>query len=68
VDSELADWAARIDTLRPQLQGPVYFLWGTDWEDAPVVNAKRLQATLSETCRSCSACLYCVFRPAFTFN
>ena len=50
-DSELSDWAARIDALCPQLTGPIYFLWGTDWEDAPVVNAKKLQASLPMSCR-----------------
>lgn len=24
------------------LQGPIYFMWGTDWEDQPMINAKRL--------------------------
>lgn len=55
--SEHADWVARIDALRPQLQGPVYFLWGTDWEDAPVVNAKQLQAALPDACRCFHALL-----------
>jgi hypothetical protein len=39
-------WAARLQPPAAQLRGPVYFLWGTDWEDAPVVNAARLQAVL----------------------
>ena len=59
--SEHADWVARIDALRPQLQGPVYFLWGTDWEDAPVVNAKQLQAALPDACR----CSYVLLPAAF---
>ena len=45
-DSEHAAWARRLLAIRPRLQGPVYFLWGTDWEDAPAVNAGRLQAAL----------------------
>lgn len=47
-DSEHAAWARRLLALRPHLQGPVYFLWGTDWEDAPAVNAGRLQAALPQ--------------------
>eukprot|EP00892_Ulva_mutabilis_P001030 jgi/Ulvmu1/10928/UM007_0107.1 len=44
---EHAAWAARLRALHPRLRGPVYFLWGTDWEDAPVVNAGRLQEWLA---------------------
>lgn len=45
-DAEQEAWARRITALRPHLRGPVYFLWGTDWEDAPVTNAARLHAHL----------------------
>lgn len=45
-EAEHEAWARRLQALRPRLQGPIYFLWGTDWEDAPVVNAGRLQARL----------------------
>ena len=39
----LQAWADRIThNLLPSLQGPLYFLWGTDWEDAPIVNARAL--------------------------
>jgi hypothetical protein len=41
-----AAWAQRLASVAPQLQGPIYFLWGTDWEDAPVVNARALAAAL----------------------
>lgn len=41
-------WAERLCCVAPQLkgQGPIYFLWGTDWEDAPVVNACALDSAL----------------------
>lgn len=39
----LQAWADRIThNLLPSLQGPLYFLWGTDWEDAPLINARAL--------------------------
>lgn len=29
-------WAERLPAfLEMGLQGPIYYLWGTDWEDAP---------------------------------
>lgn len=37
---EIAAWAARLQQLAPRLSGPIYFLWGTDWEDTPIVNAR----------------------------
>ncbi len=40
-------WADRLATLAPQLQGPIHFLWGTDHEDAPIVNARKLSQALS---------------------
>ncbi len=42
---EISAWAQRLRgyAVAP-LQGPVYFLWGTDWEDAPMRNAKNLDA------------------------
>jgi len=47
-EDELRAWAARIEALRARrvLRGPIYFLWGTDHEDAPIVNARRLAALL----------------------
>jgi uncharacterized protein YecE (DUF72 family) len=47
-EGELRAWAARIEALRARrvLRGPIYFLWGTDHEDAPIVNARRLAALL----------------------
>jgi hypothetical protein len=45
---EHSAWASRLALLSAQLKGPIYFLWGTDWEDAPAVNAARLQAALPQ--------------------
>ena len=39
-------WAARLAPLAPLVAGPIYYLWGTDWEDAPVKNAQALAAAL----------------------
>jgi uncharacterized protein YecE (DUF72 family) len=54
---ELQAWAGRLTSLlsvsgsgfnmSPALAGPVYFLWGTDWEDQPIINAKNLTAELT---------------------
>ena len=41
-DEEVAWWAEQLAQIGPTLQGPIYFLWGTDHEDQPWVNAKRL--------------------------
>lgn len=40
------DWAARLQHVSSQVQGPIYFLWGTDWEDAPIINARALYKAL----------------------
>ena len=39
-EDEVRAWAARIQELAPRLCGPLFFLWGTDWEDAPILNAR----------------------------
>lgn len=44
----LQAWSLRLPTLAPHLKGPVYFLWGTDWEDAPIQNAKKLHQMLPD--------------------
>lgn len=44
--NEIQDWAERLRQYSADLRGPVYFLWGTDWEDAPIVNAKALEQAL----------------------
>jgi hypothetical protein len=43
-----SDGAAAGDTPPTSLalQGPIYFLWGTDHEDQPVINAKKMRAAL----------------------
>eukprot|EP00667_Euglena_gracilis_P014766 EG_transcript_15320 len=45
---EVSAWA---DRLRPlgvpgRLRGPVFFMWGTDWADQPLVNARNLAGAL----------------------
>jgi hypothetical protein len=47
-------WAERLAPLGPQLQGAgghIHFLWGTDWEDAPLVNAAALDRALPPAMR-----------------
>ncbi|KAK3272191.1 hypothetical protein CYMTET_19500 [Cymbomonas tetramitiformis] len=41
-EEEVQQWAAELRQALGSLSGPCFFLWGTDWEDAPVVNAGRL--------------------------
>ena len=46
----MEEGAARLrpSRLRTEgLRGPVHFLWGTDWEDQPMVNAATLAAKLA---------------------
>ncbi|KAG2496693.1 hypothetical protein HYH03_005110 [Edaphochlamys debaryana] len=43
---EAQAWSARLEAVAPKLSGPVYFLIGTDWEDAPITNARLLEAAL----------------------
>ena len=45
-DLEQQRWAERLRALLPELPGPCFFLWGTDWEDTPVRNARALDAAL----------------------
>lgn len=35
------------------LSGPVYFLWGTDYEDAPLINARALEKVRLHVCPGC---------------
>ena len=46
-ETEFLQWMERLVELRarPGLQGPIFFLWGTDHEDQPIVNAQRLRST-----------------------
>eukprot|EP00271_Cylindrocystis_brebissonii_P014912 TRINITY_DN3659_c0_g1_i3.p1 TRINITY_DN3659_c0_g1~~TRINITY_DN3659_c0_g1_i3.p1 ORF type:complete len:884 (+),score=144.68 TRINITY_DN3659_c0_g1_i3:411-3062(+) len=48
--AELRAWADRLrDTaFLKQLEGPIYFMWGTDWEDQPLINASKLGILLGE--------------------
>lgn len=49
-EMELSVWENRLKAgLPPNLKGPVYFMWGTDWEDQPIINAKSLVMKLGET-------------------
>ena len=41
VNSDSATSSATADAP-PALQGPVFFLWGTDWQDQPMINANKL--------------------------
>jgi uncharacterized protein YecE (DUF72 family) len=51
---ELEQWARRLEELVAQhhqqdsTMGPLYFLIGADWEDAPLRNARALQAVLRD--------------------
>jgi hypothetical protein len=45
------EWAQRLQGLAPSCPGPIHFLWGTDWEDAPLANAQGLQQALPERMR-----------------
>ncbi|KAI5071310.1 hypothetical protein GOP47_0013561 [Adiantum capillus-veneris] len=48
-ETELLCWATRLLAELPkELKGPIYFMWGTDWEDQPIVNAKGLNAKLAD--------------------
>ena len=43
--SEIAPWGARIAEILPELrrrQKPMYVMWGTDYRDAPLLNAAAL--------------------------
>jgi uncharacterized protein YecE (DUF72 family) len=49
--TDIQAWVVRLrDSLSaPRVNGPIWFLWGTDWEDAPLVNARHLTAELLST-------------------
>lgn len=47
---EIADWGVRVQQLAAGVAGPVYVLWGTDYEDAPIVNARNLAAVRVFSC------------------
>lgn len=43
-EEEIKSWGERIrlPELQNSLQGPIYFMWGTDHEDQPIINSKNL--------------------------
>ncbi|GAX79803.1 hypothetical protein CEUSTIGMA_g7243.t1 [Chlamydomonas eustigma] len=44
---EIQAWSLRLsEKLIPEVAGPVYFMWATDWEDAPIVNMRALYTAL----------------------
>ncbi|KAH7439931.1 hypothetical protein KP509_04G082600 [Ceratopteris richardii] len=48
-ESELSCWVNRLTVELPQgLKGPIFFMWGTDWEDQPLINAKNLNAMIGD--------------------
>jgi hypothetical protein len=49
--TEIQAWVVRLreSLSAPCVNGPVWFLWGTDWEDAPLRNARHLTAELLAT-------------------
>lgn len=64
-DKEIAEWSRRLVGWAPGVSGPVYVLWGTDMEDAPVVNARNLAAVRGRgACESAvtgkAACCVCM--------
>lgn len=38
--------SSNLVTVHTHPQGPIYFMWGTDWEDQPIVNARNLKQLL----------------------
>lgn len=47
----LQAWSQRLQALASTCRGPLYFLWGTDWEDVPLVNGRALQQALQQELR-----------------
>ena len=48
-EDEIAFWARTIAEAAPKsnaARGPLYVAWGTEWLDAPLINAKALDAAL----------------------
>ena len=49
-EAEQRDWIARLrpsDLLSQGLRGPVYFMWGNEWQDQPIKSAQSLAERLS---------------------
>lgn len=48
-EEEIGAWGARLESLlRSPLKGPIYFMWGTDHEDQPILNARALAARVGQ--------------------
>lgn len=43
-EEEIKSWGKRLRSpeLQNSMQGPIYFMWGTDHEDQPIINSKNL--------------------------
>jgi len=41
-EQEIQDWVARLRGMARALHGPIFFLWGTDYEDQPIRNMTNL--------------------------
>eukprot|EP00981_Chlorochromonas_danica_P006725 scaffold1463_cov189-Ochromonas_danica.AAC.20 len=50
-DEEISTWSNRIEEFfrESSVRGPLYFLWGTDHEDQPLINAQHLAGALPRT-------------------
>lgn len=46
--NEISEWVSRIRSAFTKFSGPCYVLWGTDYEDQPIINAKSLYNALPE--------------------
>lgn len=49
-DGEIKSWGERLRSLELQskIRGPVYFMWGTDYEDQPIINSKNLSKEIGD--------------------
>jgi len=59
------DRASQIVQDATQRNAPIYFLWGTDWEDQPVVNSRAMEAIAPELCSRWSEYMSTQGRNAF---
>jgi len=43
-EEEIKSWGERLRSpeLQSKIRGPIYFMWGTDHEDQPIINSKNL--------------------------
>lgn len=49
-EGEIKSWGERLRAveLQSKIRGPIYFMWGTDHEDQPVINAKNLTKEIGD--------------------